>query len=82
MARTLPVNPADAPFTLTRATLWAALQRKIRRAPEFVPSITECTVLKDEGHFVVRDALMIDYNGQPQMMHEEVTSVGQQWACL
>ncbi|OAL27568.1 hypothetical protein AYO22_03472 [Fonsecaea multimorphosa] len=79
VARTLPVNPPDAPFILTRATLWAALQRKIRRAPEFVPSITKCTVLKDEGDFVVRDAVMIDYDGKPQTMHEEVTSVGQQW---
>ncbi|RFU27357.1 hypothetical protein B7463_g8981, partial [Scytalidium lignicola] len=79
VARTLPVNPPDAPFILTRATLWAALQRKTRRAPEFVPSITECTVLKDEGDFVVRNALMIDYDGEPRMMHEEVTSFGQQW---
>lgn len=78
-ARTLPVNPVDASLVLTRAQLWAALQRKVRRATEFVPAMRECLVEKDAGNFVVRKTTLEQHDGKLRHMTEEVTSVGQQW---
>jgi hypothetical protein len=80
-ARTLPVNPADAPFILGRNALWEALQRKIRRATEFVPMMKECNVVSDENDVVVRDCVLELGNKQLRHMREEVTSYGRQWVC-
>jgi hypothetical protein len=80
-ARTLPVNPPDAPFVLTKAQLWKCLQRKVRHATEFVPVMRNCTVTKDEGDFVVRNCLLEQYDGKMRDMTEEVTLVGEQWVC-
>lgn len=44
-----PINPPDASPILSQAQVWAGLQRKIRNAQEFVPVITSCTVISDEG---------------------------------
>lgn len=78
-ARTLPVNPPDAPFVLKRDLLWAALQRKIRHATEFVPIMRECTVISDENGVVVRDCVLEYEPGKKREMREEVTSYGKQW---
>lgn len=82
VARTAPVNPSDAPFILTKAQLWAALQRKVRNATEFVPAMRECKVTKDEGDFVVRDVKFEGPDGRLRNMTEEITSVGQRWVCI
>ena len=78
-ARTLPVNPPDAEFVLSLDTLWAGLQRKIRRATEFVPVMRECTVVSDENDVVVRDCVLEHQDGKLRNMREEVTSYGKQW---
>lgn len=80
-ARTLPVNPADAPFVLTRQQLWKALQRKIRHAEEFVPVIKQCVVVKDSNDIVLRECLLETPSGETKPMTEEVTSHGEQFVC-
>lgn len=49
LAYTAPINPADAPSTLTLSQVWAGLQRKVRRAQDFVPIIDLCNVLSEEN---------------------------------
>jgi hypothetical protein len=78
-ARTLPVNPPDAPLVLKRYLLWEALQRKIRHATEFVPAMRQCTVVSDEKDVVLRDCVLEHQNGELRNMREEVTSYGKQW---
>jgi Domain of unknown function (DUF1857) len=77
-ARTVPVNPPNESFVLERDLLWEALQRKIRRAPDFVPSMKECKVISDENDVVVRDCVLELGNKELRRMREEVTSVGKQ----
>jgi Domain of unknown function (DUF1857) len=55
-AYTAPINPAGATPVLTRTQIWKGLQRKIRRAQDFVPVITECKVIEEKGNEVVREA--------------------------
>ncbi|PKY07908.1 DUF1857-domain-containing protein [Aspergillus campestris IBT 28561] len=78
-ARTLPVNPPDAPFVLTRRQLWKALQRKIRHADEFVPAMKKCVVVKDSNDIVLRECLLETPSGETKTMTEEVTSHGEQF---
>ncbi|KAJ2903518.1 hypothetical protein MKZ38_009740 [Zalerion maritima] len=49
IAYTSPINPAGSSPLLTRAQVWAGLQRKIRHADEFVPAIVACHVLSETG---------------------------------
>ena len=81
-ARSVPVNPPDATFILKRIQLWTALQRKVRHATEFVPLMKSCTVVKEEGDVVLRDAVLVQENGTVREMREEVTSYWQQWVCI
>lgn len=62
---TCPINPPDASPVLTQSLVWAALQRKIRHAEEFVPAaIRECEVLEeDEDGTVTRDVKFVDGMG-------------------
>ncbi|KAI2630283.1 DUF1857-domain-containing protein [Hypomontagnella submonticulosa] len=56
LAYTAPVNPAGAAPALTLSQVWAGLERKVRKAQEFVPIIEECSVLSEEtihGNFTV-----------------------------
>ncbi|KAI0384043.1 hypothetical protein F5Y04DRAFT_293445 [Hypomontagnella monticulosa] len=58
LAYTAPVNPAGATPALTLPQIWAGLERKVRKAQEFVPIIEECTVLSEEtsqeaGNFTI-----------------------------
>lgn len=48
IAYTAPVNPAGATPALGVQQVWAGLQRKVRRAQDFVPIIEECAVLSEE----------------------------------
>lgn len=48
------INPPSATPVLTRAQVWAGLQRKIRFAQEFVPVIESCEVLSDANGVVDR----------------------------
>jgi hypothetical protein len=55
VAYTHPINPAGASPVLTRAQIWKSLQGKIRRPQDFIPVISECKVLEDNGNVVVRE---------------------------
>ena len=59
VAYTQQINPAGVTPVLTRAQIWAALERKVRRAQDFVPVISECKVLEDKDNVVVREAKFI-----------------------
>ncbi|KAI8963602.1 DUF1857-domain-containing protein [Daldinia sp. FL1419] len=48
LAYTAPINPSGASPALTIPQVWAGLQRKVRRAQDFVPIIEECNVLSEE----------------------------------
>ncbi|KAL7620451.1 hypothetical protein AAE478_009446 [Parahypoxylon ruwenzoriense] len=48
LAYTAPVNPSGATPVLTPSQVWVGLQRKVRKAHEFVPVIESCTVLAEE----------------------------------
>lgn len=48
IAYTAPVNPSGAEPQLTQAQVWAGLERKVRRAQDFVPIIVSCEVLSEE----------------------------------
>ena len=43
-----PVNPPNTTPLITHQQLWAALERKVHRAQDFVPVFTDCQVLKEE----------------------------------
>lgn len=56
LAYTAPINRPGASPVLTGEQVWAGLRRKVRRAQEFVPVITACDVVSEEGDTVVREA--------------------------
>ncbi|KAH7308963.1 hypothetical protein B0I35DRAFT_441096 [Stachybotrys elegans] len=66
-AYTAPVNPSGASPVLDEAQVWAGLKRKVRRAYEFVPIITGCEVISEEGTTVVREAT---FQGRPSPVRE------------
>ncbi|KAF1839273.1 DUF1857-domain-containing protein [Decorospora gaudefroyi] len=53
LSYTSKINPSGATPVLTRAQVWAGLQRKIRFAQEFVPVIESCQVLEETDDGVV-----------------------------
>lgn len=56
LAYTAPINPPSASPVLTQSQVWTGLKRKVKRAYEFVPVITACEVISEEGNTVVREA--------------------------
>lgn len=94
IAYTAPINPPSSSPHLTRAQVWAALQRKIRHATEFVPQITACTVLAEEedvegggGKAVVvtrevRIGGSVEGKEGDQLVREVVKSYGDSWVGL
>ena len=56
VAYTELINPSGATPVLTRKQVWKGLQRKIRRAQDFVPPIEGCDVLEEYDNVVVRQA--------------------------
>ena len=55
-AYTQQINPEGVTPTLTRAQIWKGLERKVRKAQDFVPVISGCKVLEDKGNMVIREA--------------------------
>ena len=49
-AVTRPVNPPGAEPKITAELLWKGLERKARDPKTFIPAVTSCEVLKDEGN--------------------------------
>lgn len=48
------INPPGATPILTAAQVWAGLDIKARTPQTFVPTITACELVKDEGNKVRR----------------------------
>lgn len=72
VAYTQSINPAGTTPILSRAQVWAGLQRKVRRAQEFVAPITSCTVLNEDGNVVTRDVFFKAPFGDPNKAVREV----------
>jgi acetylaranotin biosynthesis cluster protein L len=79
IAYTAPINPTSASPPLTRPQVWSGLQRKIRFAQEFVPSIIGCTVLSDAATTVVRDVEFKRGFGPPGKVREVCRSFAPSW---
>jgi hypothetical protein len=58
-AYTQQINPVGVTPVLTRAQVWKGLQRKVRKAQDFVPIINDCKVLEDKDDVVIREAKFI-----------------------
>ena len=48
LAYSAPINPSGASPALTEDQVWKGLQRKVRKAQEFVAPILKCEVLEEE----------------------------------
>ncbi|KAK3706095.1 hypothetical protein LTR37_012922 [Vermiconidia calcicola] len=64
-AYTEQINPHGASPVLSKDQIWKGLQRKIRRAQDFVPVISECEVLEEKDNEVLRVAHFVDKDGKP-----------------
>lgn len=71
-AYTEQINPADASPVLSREQIWKGLQRKIRKAQDFVPIIHACDVLEEKDNEVVREAHFKERDGVPAQSVREV----------
>lgn len=71
-AYTEQINPSGASPVLTRDQIWKGLQRKIRRAQDFVPVITGCDVLEEKDNVVVREAHFKPQEGNESHSVKEV----------
>lgn len=73
-----PGAPSSSPtLSLNRLTgrtakIWKGLQRKVRKAQDFVPVITATDVVEDKGDEVVRVAHFKEFHGQPPHEVREV----------
>jgi Domain of unknown function (DUF1857) len=65
VAYTQPINPPGSTPVLTRAQLWAGLERKVRNAHEFVPVFEGCRVIEEHGNVVVRETKLKPMEGRP-----------------
>lgn len=82
LAYTSQINPSGASPVLTRAQVWAGLQRKIRFAQEFVPVIESCKVLKDEEGVVTREVKFKEGQGPRSEAKEVVRCWADAWVSL
>lgn len=72
IAYTEPINPSGATPVLSRDQIWRGLQRKIRKAQDFVPVIDGTTVLEEKENEVTRLAHFKGSNGTPEREVKEV----------
>jgi hypothetical protein len=79
IAYTAPINPTSASPILTRAQVWAGLQRKIRHAEEFVPAIIGCAVLSEKGDEVIREVELKPGVGPAGKVREVCRSFEPSW---
>lgn len=69
-AYTAPINPPNVTPVLSRATVFAGLRKKVRRAQDFVPVIVSCEVVKVQGNVVTREIIFKDGEGPPGTVKE------------
>ncbi|KAM0230382.1 hypothetical protein ACHAPO_009377 [Fusarium lateritium] len=77
IAYSAPINPPDATPVLTEAQVWKGLQRKVRKAHEFVAPILSCEVINEEetetGTKVIRQVTFDkDARGDADAVVEEI----------
>ena len=65
------INPPGASPVLTQKQIWNGLQRKVRRAQDFVPVIKGYDVIEDNGNTVVREAHFEAVHGNPAKVRWE-----------
>lgn len=71
-AYTEPINPSGVTPVLSRDQIWNGLQRKIRKAQDFVPVISGTDVIEEKDNEVVRVAHFKPAHGQPAKEVREV----------
>lgn len=71
-AYTEKINPPGASPVLSKTQIWNGLQRKIRRAQDFVPIIEGCDVLEESENTVIREAHFQAAMGNPAKTVREV----------
>ena len=71
-AYTEQINPQGVTPVMTRDQIWKGLQRKIRRAQDFVPVIEGCDVLEEKDNEVTREAHFKEALGRPAQTVREV----------
>lgn len=71
-AYTEPINPSGASPTLSRDQVWRGLQRKIRKAQDFVPVIEGTDVLEEKENEVTRVAHFKGAEGKPGHQVKEI----------
>ena len=71
VAYTQPINPPGVKPVLTREQLWAGLERKVRRAHDFVPVFEDCTVIEEHDNVVVRETKLKPMEGRPGKTQRE-----------
>jgi len=79
LAYTAPINPPSSSPTLSRDQVWAALQRKIHFAQEFVPVIQSCKVLSGENGVVKRIVKFVPGKGPKEQVEETVRGFEPCW---
>jgi len=67
-----PINPSGATPVLSRDQIWKALQRKIRKAQDFVPVIEATEVVEEKENEVTRIAHFKAMNGHEAHAEKEV----------
>jgi Domain of unknown function (DUF1857) len=71
VACTQAINPAGATPILTRAQLWAGIERKVRRAHDFVPVFKDCKVIDERDNVIVRETQLKPMEGRPGKTQRE-----------
>lgn len=74
VAHTAPVNPASTTSKLSISQLWVALERKARKAEDFVDAIAKTELLEEPREsFVKRKVVFRPHPGMPDSVVEDVT---------
>ena len=71
VAYTTPVNPPGATPMLTREQLWTGMERKVRRAHDFVPVFEDCKVIEEHDNVIVRETKLKPMEGRPGKTQQE-----------
>ncbi|GAA5931359.1 hypothetical protein JCM1841_002792 [Sporobolomyces salmonicolor] len=67
IAATRTVNPPGASPLISEAQLWAGLEYKARNPQAFVPMITSCKVVEDQGNKLTR---LVRFNDGPEVRED------------
>ncbi|KAJ7487886.1 DUF1857-domain-containing protein [Mycena latifolia] len=68
-AVTRPVNPPGAEPVITEEQLWKGLEHKARNPSAFIPMISSCKVIVDEGKKLVRE---VTFGSSPEVITEHI----------